>query len=83
MGFLLVVSVSIGTSLLASRKGRNPVDWFFLSLFWSIGALLVIACSRRINSKAGETDSLAKLLWIIVIVPLVVLVYLFLKVSLK
>lgn len=33
---LFALGISIATAVLASRKGRNSVNRFFLSLFWGI-----------------------------------------------
>ncbi|GCB33937.1 hypothetical protein KGMB02408_39420 [Bacteroides faecalis] len=38
---LFALGISIAT-ILASRKGRNSVNWFFLSLFWGIVGLIVL-----------------------------------------
>lgn len=65
------IGISIATAVLASRKGRNSVNWFFLSVFWGIIGLIVLACSRRLDKELEESDTLAKVLWLIVLIPLV------------
>lgn len=68
---LFALGISIATTVLASRKGRNSVNWFFLSLFWGIVGLIVLACSKHLEREKGESDTLVKVLWSIVLIPLV------------
>ncbi len=68
---LFALGISIATAVLASRKGRNSVNWFFLSLFWGIVGLIVLACSKQLEREKGESDTLVKVLWTIVLIPLV------------
>lgn len=68
---LFALGISIATAVLASRKGRNSVNWFFLSLFWGIVGLIVLACSKHLEREKGENDTLVKVLWSIVLIPLV------------
>lgn len=42
------LGISIATAVLASRKGRNSINWFFLSIFWGIVGLIVLACSKHL-----------------------------------
>ena len=55
---LFALGISIATAVLASRKGRNSVNWFFLSLFWGIVGLIVLACSKHLEREKGESDTL-------------------------
>lgn len=71
---LFALGISIATAVLASRKGRNSVNWFFLSLFWGIVGLIVLACSKHLEREKGESDTLVKVLWGIVLIPLVLFV---------
>lgn len=66
------IAVIIATIVLAKRKGRNGLNWFFLSLFWGVLGLIILACADRINREEGERDTLAKVLWIIVIIPIII-----------
>lgn len=68
---LFALGISIATAVLASRKGRNSVNWFFLSLFWGIVGLIVLACSKHLEREKGESDTLVKVLWSIVLIPFV------------
>ena len=68
---LFALGVPIATAVLASRKGRNSVNWFLLSLFWGIVGLIVLACSKQLEREKGERDTLVKVLWSIVLIPLV------------
>ena len=68
---LFALGISIATAVLASRKGRNSINWFFLSLFWGIVGLIVLACSKQLEREKGECDTLVKVLWTIVLIPLV------------
>lgn len=68
---LFALGISIATAVLASRKGRNSVNWFFLSIFWGIIGLIVLACSKHLDKEKGESDTLVKVLWFIVLIPLV------------
>ena len=74
---LFALGISIATAVLASRKGRNSVNWFFLSLFWGIVGLIVLACSKHLEREKGESDTLVKVLWTIVLIPLVLFALLF------
>lgn len=56
------LGISIATSALASRKGRNSVNWFFLSIFWGIVGLIILACSKHLEREKGERDTLVKVL---------------------
>lgn len=78
---LFALGISIATAVLASRKGRNSVNWFFLSLFWGIVGLIVLACSKHLEREKGESDTLVKVLWTIVLVPLVLFAYIFYDIS--
>lgn len=55
---LFVLGIFIATAVIASRKGRNSVNWFFLSLFWGIVGLIVLACSKHLEREKGESDTL-------------------------
>lgn len=68
---LCKLGISIATAILASRKGRNSVNWFFLSIFWGIVGLIVLACSKHLEREKGESDTLVKVLWTIVLIPLI------------
>lgn len=74
---LCALGISIATAVLASRKGRNSVNWFFLSLFWGIVGLIVLACSKHLEREKGESDTLVKVLWTIVLIPLLLLAVFF------
>ena len=50
---LFALGISIATAVLASRKGRNSVNWFLLSLFWGIVGLIVLACSKQLEREKG------------------------------
>ena len=78
---LFALGISIATAVLASRKGRNTVNWFFLSLFWGIVGLIVLACSKHLEREKGESDTLVKVLWTIVLIPLVLFAYVFYDIS--
>ena len=78
---LFALGISIATAVLASRKGRNSVNWFFLSLFWGIVGLIVLACSKHLEREKGESDTLVKVLWTIVLIPLVLFAYIFYDIS--
>lgn len=78
---LFALGISIATAVLASRKGRNSVNWFFLSLFWGIVGLIVLACSKHLEREKEESDTLVKVLWTIVLIPLVLFAYVFYDIS--
>ena len=71
---MIALGFTIGTTVLASRKGRNPVNWFFLSLFWGVVGLIILACSKDLDKAKGERDTLAKVLWLIIIIPIILIV---------
>ncbi|MDP4276333.1 MAG: hypothetical protein Q8914_01750 [Bacteroidota bacterium] len=68
IGLLIAIGFTIATTILASRKGRNAVNWFLLSLFWSFVGLIILACSKRLEED--ESDTLSKVLWVIIFVPI-------------
>lgn len=74
---IFALGISIATAALASRKNRNPWNWFFLSLFWGIVGLIILACSKCLDRKNGERDTLVKVLWIVTLIPLVLFVVFF------
>lgn len=67
---------AILSAVLATRRGRNAWNWFFLTCFYGIFGLLILACSKTLNTQgAKESDSLAKILWLIVaIIPILAIV---------
>lgn len=66
------IAIIIATVMLAKRKGRNGLNWFFLSLFWGVLGLIILACADKINREEGDRDTLAKVLWIIVVIPIII-----------
>ena len=53
-GLLFALGIAIAAAALASRKNRNPVNWFFVSCFWGIIGLIVLACSEKLNKEEYE-----------------------------
>ena len=74
-GFFVAIGFCIASAVLASRKGRNPVNWFFITVFWSFLGLIILACSRTLEE--GERDSLGKVLWAVIMIPIVAVGILF------
>ena len=70
---MFALGFSIATVVLASRKGRNPVNWFFLSIFWGLVGLIILACSKHVDKEKGEKDTLVKVLWVITLIPVVLI----------
>lgn len=63
------------SALLATRRGRNPWNWFFLTCFYGIFGLLFLVCSKTINQgEYRESDTLSKVLWGILIAPITILI---------
>jgi len=60
-------------AILANRKGRSGVNWFFLTLFWGIFGIVFLGCSKEIDKTEYETDTLSKVLWGIVVTPIIIL----------
>lgn len=73
----VLLGTPVASVLLAQRKHRNEVSWFFLSLFWNFMTLIILACSKVLDDEKGENDTLAKVLWTIIISPLIVFIILF------
>lgn len=72
---LVVVNVhwAILSAILTVRRGRDACNWFFLTLFYGAFGLLALACSKNINQgEERENDTLSKILWIAVVVPIIV-----------
>jgi len=65
------IGIAIATALLAERKGRSLANWFFLSLFWGLVGLLILACTGDFDDYGA--DALARVLWAILLIPLIVL----------
>lgn len=71
---LVVVNVhwAILSAILTVRRGRYACNWFFLTLFYGAFGLLALACSKTINQgEERENDTLSKILWIAVVVPII------------
>ena len=71
---LVVVNVhwAILSAILTVRRGRDACNWFFLTLFYGAFGLLAFACSKTINQgEERENDTLSKILWIAVVVPII------------
>ena len=66
---------AILSAVLATRRGRNAWNWFFLTCFWGIFGLLFLACSRTINQgEYKESDTLSKVLWTIFFIPIIIVI---------
>ena len=75
---------AILSAVLATRRGRNPWNWFFLTLFYGIFGLLFLACSKTINQgEYRESDTLAKVLWWVFIIPTTVIITLSIIISIE
>lgn len=74
---LFILGISIATTVLAYRKGYNFVNWFFLSLFWGIVGLIILAYLNPLERDKGERDILVKVLWSIVFIPIMLFVMFF------
>ena len=63
---------AILSAVLATRRGRNAWNWFFLTCFYGIFGLLFLACSRTINQgEYKESDTLSKILWTMFFIPII------------
>lgn len=66
------IFIAIGGSLLAKRKHRNGILWFFSCLFTGLMGLLVLACSSSLDYDdeldISETDVLGYFMVIIGII---------------
>lgn len=75
---------AILSAVLATRRGRNPWNWFFLTCFYGIFGLLFLACSKTINQgEYRESDTLAKVLWWVFLIPTTIIVTLLIIVSIE
>ena len=75
---------AILSAVLATRRGRNAWNWFFLTCFWGIFGLLFLACSKTINQgEYRESDTLAKVLWWVFLIPTTIIVALLIIVSIE
>ena len=74
-GLLFALGIAIAAAL-ASRKNRNPVNWFFVSCFWGIIGLIVLACSEKLNKEEYESDTLVTVMWLILLIPFSLLIIL-------
>lgn len=75
---------AILSAVLATRRGRNAWNWFFLSCFYGIFGLLFLACSRTINQgEYKESDTLSKVLWAVFLIPTTIIVTLSIIISVE
>ena len=75
---------AILSAVLATRRGRNAWNWFFLSCFYGIFGLLFLACSRTINQgEYKESDTLSKVLWTVFLIPTTIIVTLSIIISVE
>lgn len=71
--FVFICSLFVGpifgilSAVLAKRRGRNPASWFFLGFFYNMLGIVLLLFSKNID-RSKDTDTLAKVLWIIFIV---------------
>ena len=64
---------AILSAVLATRRGRNAWNWFFLSCFYGILGFLLLVCSRTINQgEYKESDTMSKVLWTIFFIPIII-----------
>ena len=71
--FFFVVCWSIAAAILAKKRGRSPLSWFFLSFFiYGAFGSLFLACSTTLNQgDRRESDTLAKALWAVAAIPVI------------
>ncbi len=75
---------AILSAVLATRRGRNAWNWFFLSCFYGILGLLFLVCSKTINQgEYRESDTLAKVLWWVFLIPTTIIVTLLIVISIE
>lgn len=65
----------IASAVFSEKRGRNAWNWFFLSCIYGWYGLVLLACSKTISKE--ESDTLAKALWAVAIVPVVIIVVIF------
>lgn len=65
----------IASAVFSEKRGRNAWNWFFLSCIYGWYGLVLLACSKTISKE--ESDTLAKALWTVAIVPVVIIVVIF------
>ena len=66
---------AILSAVLATRRGRNAWNWFFLSCFYGIFGFLLLVCSRTINQgEYKESDTMSKVLWTIFFIPIIIVI---------
>ena len=75
---------AILSAVLATRRGRNAWNWFFLSCFWGILGFLFLVCSRTINQgEQRESDTLSKVLWLVFIIPTTIFIAFAIAISIE
>ena len=73
---------AIFSAILAKRRGRKSWNWFFLTCIYGIFGLLFLACSKTINQgEYRESDTLAKVLWLVFLIPTTIIVTLTIVIS--
>lgn len=80
----MAIGFSIACALLAERRNRNPISWFFLSIFWGFSTILILLFSKRLKVTTSqirrvettkESDSLATTMWTITLIPVAIMIY--------
>lgn len=61
----------IASAVFSGNRGRNACNWFFLSCIYGWYGLVLLACSKTKGKE--ESDTLAKVLWAVAVVPIVVI----------
>lgn len=75
---------AILSAVLATRRGRNAWNWFFLTCFYGIFGLLFLACSRTINQgEYRDSDTLSKVLWTVFLIPVIIIAILIIIASIE
>lgn len=74
MILLFRLGAAIASAILADRKNRSAVSWFFLSAIWGFMGLIILACAKTLDKDNYERDTIAKVLWTIVIIIILVFI---------
>lgn len=56
MGTLLLLCLALVVATIAHSRGRNPVGWFLLGIFFSLIALLLVVLLPNLREEAERED---------------------------
>ena len=66
ISLISALTLPIIAAIIAHKKNRSGVSWFFLTLLIGIVAIIILACTDTLDRESGEKDQVARILWIVI-----------------